>query len=782
MKICEYHSTISLDLQEIEMLKRAHQAIFCEVLKIRPSWLNCVFEHAEKNYLVIPIQVIPPEIYSEASLLQVYIDIESAKLLASMVPSSQSFPRPADSMEPVEWPISVGKLNNTIIIPNHNNKQILHEVLEVSETINLSSPFPDMSVASTYLEYFTKKYKCCFTDCTQPALKCRVLGCSSSYLQLLTSRFKSSVGKDTKKSSKRGRAIELFPELCSFYPLPANMWKLIRCLPSLLWRVECILTVDALHSRISIDTGIGLLPDGSELTTHTNFRGYKDMGFGDLSTQKYILGQQDQDISQQSKPEMITLCVCNPLDPPLRSPDNALMLQALTTKSAGDSVNLERLETLGDSFLKFSTTIFLFFDRFSDHEGRLTSARSRRVGNFNLYYLAKCRGIPKSIFSSTFDPRQMWVPPCFVFREDKSLQTTSDACQIDESVAPSQDDELATASAEESGSFVSDHEKHYLFHKLTDKGVADCMESLIGVYLVSGGILAGLKVMVWMGIKIGTKQELDEARSTSEEGEIKDDIDLTPYVYRKIGLKTKPSLLDSRNSYAHPPCAKQPKRTVRTSSLFVRDSSAILTNFFRPPPWCWISDRKHKQVELNRLLNIAVGEKDLIGWKFNDRRLLLQALTHASYTKNRLTDSYQRLEFLGDAVLDYLITCHIYSTFPEYGPGKITSMRSALVNNITFAEMAVEMKLHSAILYNSPYLFKQLELYLNAVKRFSLNGDTHCDDTVFYDASSSVNEEDQVCNIVVFFPLNLPFLTPITWHLPYPTPMTWHSLYGQLPG
>lgn len=40
-----------------------------------------------------------------------------------------------------------------------------------------------------------------------------------------------------------------------------------------------------------------------------------------------------------------------------------------------------------------------------------------------------------------------------------------------------------------------------------------------------------------------------------------------------------------------------------------------------------------------------------IGYKFRDSSYLLQAFTHASYQPNRLTDCYQRLEFLGDAVL-----------------------------------------------------------------------------------------------------------------------------------
>lgn len=56
-----------------------------------------------------------------------------------------------------------------------------------------------------------------------------------------------------------------------------------------------------------------------------------------------------------------------------------------------------------------------------------------------------------------------------------------------------------------------------------------------------------------------------------------------------------------------------------------------------------------------------------IGYKFRDSSYLLQAFTHASYQPNRLTDCYQRLEFLGDAVLGNkqirIIVFHVYNFF-----------------------------------------------------------------------------------------------------------------------
>ena len=68
--------------------------------------------------------------------------------------------------------------------------------------------------------------------------------------------------------------------------------------------------------------------------------------------------------------------------------------------------------------------------------------------------------------------------------------------------------------------------------------------------------------------------------------------------------------------------------------------------------------------------------EEILGYKFRERSFLLQvslhygvfgnsatvqALTHASYSSNQLTESYERLEFLGDAVLDYLVTACIFT-------------------------------------------------------------------------------------------------------------------------
>jgi len=71
------------------------------------------------------------------------------------------------------------------------------------------------------------------------------------------------------------------------------------------------------------------------------------------------------------------------------------------------------------------------------------------------------------------------------------------------------------------------------------------------------------------------------------------------------------------------------------------------------------------------------------GLNFRDKNLLRQAFTHRSYLNENRNSSLkhnERLEFLGDAVLELVVTDYLYNTYPEYTEGDMTSFRSAVVN------------------------------------------------------------------------------------------------------
>lgn len=84
---------------------------------------------------------------------------------------------------------------------------------------------------------------------------------------------------------------------------------------------------------------------------------------------------------------------------------------------------------------------------------------------------------------------------------------------------------------------------------------------------------------------------------------------------------------------------------------------------------------------------------------FSDYLLLSRALTHRSYLNEHpeALEDNERLEFLGDAVLDFLVGAWLYNHFPEMAEGELTRMRSALVRTEQLAEFARQIDLGSVM-------------------------------------------------------------------------------------
>lgn len=81
--------------------------------------------------------------------------------------------------------------------------------------------------------------------------------------------------------------------------------------------------------------------------------------------------------------------------------------------------------------------------------------------------------------------------------------------------------------------------------------------------------------------------------------------------------------------------------------------------------------------------------QELLGHTFQNPQLLKEALTHASIANNRLS-SNERMEFLGDSVLDLIVCEALYLRFPEYLEGELTKIKSAVVSRRTCAEISNE--------------------------------------------------------------------------------------------
>ncbi len=88
-----------------------------------------------------------------------------------------------------------------------------------------------------------------------------------------------------------------------------------------------------------------------------------------------------------------------------------------------------------------------------------------------------------------------------------------------------------------------------------------------------------------------------------------------------------------------------------------------------------------------------------LGLSFSSLSLLVRALTHRSYVNEypQAVEDNERLEFLGDAVLDFTVGAWVYNRFPELPEGDLTKMRSALVRNEQLAKFSRRLDLGRAL-------------------------------------------------------------------------------------
>jgi endoribonuclease Dicer len=264
-------------------------------------------------------------------------------------------------------------------------------------------------------------------------------------------------------------------------------------------------------------------------------------------------------------------------------------------------VDYERLETLGDSFLKFAVSCSVYQKYLTANEGELSSRRVECISNARLCQIALDNGWEQLFFTRRFQPRK-WCP---------------------------------------NGTRVSQNDEEV--HVVSRKTVADFVEALIGACYVDGGTNVAL------------------------------------------------AFLSSKLDLISPGILPEEKDIHKMDSL----SLNLITD----------RDRLNDVVDISRL-------EILLRYRFVNPHLPTQALTHYSRESR---ETYQRLEFLGDSVLDWLVTRFIYNSNPSSTPGDLSILRQAIVSNESLGLLSLKLNLFDFVLNKTPDLIKQVALFTSFV-------------------------------------------------------------------
>ena len=336
---------------------------------------------------------------------------------------------------------------------------------------------------------------------------------------------------------------------------------------------------------------------------------------------------------------LIALEACEMLELPVLP---ALALEAMTKDSEntdesrdeqinlqrGMGKNYERLEFIGDAFLKMATSISLYAGNAGDDEYYSHVKRMLMICNKNLFSHALDNKLYQYIRTEGFN-RRNWYPEGLILNEGKGAN------------AKMVKDNKVDASAIRHPA---------LSRRFNDKTIADVCEAMIGASLLTG-------------------------RDTGN-------MDLA----------------------------------VKAVTIMVKDDNHKAL--------CWADYYKQYRLPNYQTSEVAAAYHDVAarvqqttGYKFIHPRLLISAFTHPSYpfTFGNIP-CYQRLEFLGDALLDMACVNHLFYRYPDADPQWLTEHKMAMVSNKFLGTLCVKLKFYRHLRKNSSALMHDIPRYIDCIE------------------------------------------------------------------
>lgn len=347
-----------------------------------------------------------------------------------------------------------------------------------------------------------------------------------------------------------------------------------------------------------------------------------------------------------------------------------------------------RLECLGDSLLKLLSTLYIVINYQHYDEGSMSKARSHIICNKHLSETACKLHIPRYLWCETYQIR-------------RSLPMR-----------------LQTECIEKT---------------ISDKQLADVIESILGAYYIH------IRYRYEKGM-----EPFAEMPSESPEKEVPVDAAMassSPLASQSQKRKGSPYLGECWKGVMVQMGVVPKDAVLPNVTEYISDATRLRT-----------ADSEHlmeenaSSVELRESLNTL---QKVLGYKFSDESLLIEAITHSSYLPTKKAGTvegalllrpdrscFERLEFLGDALIDFVVTNYLFNyprvkgpwtereksfeaealpTNPEdpacslLSPGAITSFRCFAVNNKRFSLIAAYYRLHQHIFFNSTALTEDME-------------------------------------------------------------------------
>eukprot|EP00737_Agarophyton_chilense_P002768 gb/GEZJ01003184.1/.p1 GENE.gb/GEZJ01003184.1/~~gb/GEZJ01003184.1/.p1 ORF type:complete len:1500 (+),score=217.25 gb/GEZJ01003184.1/:3-4502(+) len=388
--------------------------------------------------------------------------------------------------------------------------------------------------------------------------------------------------------------------------------------------------------------------------------------------------------------------------------DLGLLIRSVTSTSVSQIANYERLEFLGDALLKLSSTVRVFTRFPHDSEGKMHKKRRDLVCNARLFEVGRAIGL-QNYCRNRREEVSDWKPPG---------TDMGGRCQM-----------------------------------ISVKGLADVVEALCGAFFLHGASSLSEETLQLQAVDLEKRENpsnwvIDLCNDSDDENDSAEEKELQGNESLPNEAKEEPLLVSQETEHkneesniCHPFSAISVEQGYicgyklleafsvfddvepSHSEMLLAAAHAMHMKGSPAPieisPAAFPYDERIATPSKPWEEHFGIIEKN-IGYIFKRRPLLVCAMTHSSYHQNKPyadLETFERLEFLGDAIADFFVVRYLYEMYPELDPGKLTDLKSNVVSNEAFARTSITLGLHNFLYISSGKMARDVQQFAATVNQ-----------------------------------------------------------------
>ncbi|XP_065211445.1 endoribonuclease Dicer-like isoform X2 [Planococcus citri] len=695
--------------EEVDKLLSCHKFIYLDVLQIVKGFLIGDRCNGDNSYCIVPLEP------SDNGSMNIAWDVvNNLSIRSDIIEPSET--------ERVSTHYSSNDFLGKVVTPWYRMlTQRYYIVTKVCTNLRPTSKFPSGEY-DTFTEYYHEKYNLEVKNPIQPLLEARII---TDNLKCIRPRAQNPGIKKKKGEKEPDLPVILLPEFCIRQSFPAVYWYKAVLLLGITHRLHYILLAEQLRRKVASE--MEAIADSSiesdekdVMIVDESFVKECEEGakpvvpiLSILKQVKYVRNVRrypwadeqlpidiDRQIDTVSMIEVMSYCdfirgqtgehpdmfalfapsvaefpklkfidARKPLNP---GPKQTDIVQTFTGVNCDDIFNLERLKMMGKSFVNFAVSLWLYKSNPDWNVTQLRQLKQKILSRRNFYYCGAKLELGSYIKLHDFSENNDWFLSGFCV-PDVLINILKNYVIPPEAIfnleIPRDEQHSGEISAETRDKMQNKMIEYY------DKTSTKNTESTLNKTPISDNGDHNHAFIYFKKHSVPDKAVASALKSLIGVYLTNTGVESTFKFLQYIGVLPKES---------HP-----------DASYPSKDS----------PP-----NENHSYFDEDNL-------KETLGYEFKNKRLLTEAITHHSYFSETSTICNHKLAFLGDSILDLLLTGYVHEYGQDRKISEVREIRVSLMNDVVFAIVAVRIGLHKVLFYDSVRLMKKIDQFVQEENR-----------------------------------------------------------------